>query len=121
MCTTSIGFGAASLLAATLFIVSLATLALSRWNFATLEGDIRGLSSYHVNPCGEPFKLIHESCHLMTRFMVAGFTTDSQPSCNDHYSCDFAGRPRTVESLGGVVAADHGDCSEIGAGMLKVV
>ena len=53
--------------------------------------------------------------------MVAGFTTDSHPSCNDHYSCDFAGRPRTVETLGGVVAADHGDCSEIGAVMLKVM
>lgn len=46
--------------------------------------------------------------------------SQSQSPCNDHYSCDYAGRPRNVETLGGVVAADHGDCSEIGADVLKV-
>lgn len=32
------------------------------------------------------------------------------------YSHDYAGRPRSVRSAGGVVAADHGRCSEIGEG-----
>lgn len=32
------------------------------------------------------------------------------------YTHDYAGRPRSVRSAGGVVAADHGRCSEIGEG-----
>ena len=32
---------------------------------------------------------------------------------------DYRGRPRTVTSADGVVAADHGRCSDIGAEMLR--
>ena len=42
VCTTYIG--AASLLAVALFMVSLATFALSRWTPAAFEGGIRGPS-----------------------------------------------------------------------------
>jgi len=39
--------------------------------------------------------------------------------CQDPFACDYSSRPRYIESTGGIVAADHGSCSEIGANVLK--
>ncbi|GAX84299.1 hypothetical protein CEUSTIGMA_g11721.t1 [Chlamydomonas eustigma] len=88
-----------------------------------------GVTENHKNTKNAHSVALRVGCSVVVLFVVTAACTmlimggnhltssevKLSSTCKTAFDCDFSGRPRKIQTKGGLVVADHGVCSEIGA------